>query len=108
MSIVPNISPDTPKEILPLVEKLVSDFDTQKVYLYNLRRSPEGELLSFKLAAVVKTGDKEQTEVKAYRVLDSDVPFEILVYTPKEWEKITSRELSFASRVIRQGVKLYG
>ncbi|HHY51830.1 MAG TPA: nucleotidyltransferase domain-containing protein, partial [Clostridiales bacterium] len=35
-------------------------------------------------------------------------PFDVLLYTPREWEQLTADASTFASRIIQEGTIVYG
>lgn len=90
------------------VDKLVKSYRPEKIYLFSQKSDLDGEITSFKLCLVVDTNDRQEIEKHIYREIDLDIPFDILIYTPEEWEKITHRTASFASRIMENGVLLYG
>lgn len=80
----------------------------EMIYLYNSKKNSGGQLTSFKLAIILETENKLEDERKAYRYIDSDVPFDLLLYTCEEWTELLEQPLSFASRIMSTGTKLYG
>lgn len=85
-----------------------SNFNPEKVILFNVKRSGSGAIRSFKICVIIDTKNKLDTERHIYLDVDSDIPFDVLVYTPSEWEKLLSEKSSFACRVIKEGTYVYG
>ena len=83
-----------------MCHQLVASFHPQKIILSNKKVSTDGALSSFKLCVIA-------TEQKIYLALDFDLPYDILVYTPAEWDKYSTDPDSFASHVNQKGMVLY-
>lgn len=91
-----------------VVDPLVRDFSPLKIYLFSHKIASTGETTSFKLLMVLDTADKEAVQRKAYLDIECDAPFDIVVYTPAEWEMLVKDTSSFAGKISRTGVVLYG
>ena len=94
--------------IQAVCDDIVRQFSPKKIILFNVKNSPGGETRSFKLCVVLETDDIELTEKRIYLDIDSEVPFDVLVYTPREWEKLMLEKNSFANRITREGRYIYG
>lgn len=77
------------------------------VYLYNHRLSAQGRFTTFKLAVVVDLKDKTEAERRIYREVDSDLPFDTILYTPGEWEALKNRKTAFAKHICDTGHIVY-
>ena len=75
--------------------------------LFNVKHSPNGEVKGFKLCVVMETADKAGDEKRIYLDIDSDIPFDVLVYTPREWDALLLEQHSFANRIMREGTCVY-
>ena len=51
---------------------------------------------------------REEAERLIYREVDSPVPFDVVIYTPGQWEQALSLPDSFASQISRTGCDLDG
>jgi hypothetical protein len=78
------------------------------VILYNVKRSVDGEIRSFKICVIINAANKLDTEKHIYLDVDSDIPFDVLVYTPAEWDELLTEKSSFACRIIKEGTYLHG
>lgn len=94
-------------EVSAVVEKIAEICSPQFIYLYNQRIDSRNELSSFKLCIVAGIEDKLACERDIYMKADCDIPFDILMYTPEEWEQLVIKSGSFASRINETGVVLY-
>lgn len=85
-----------------------TDFRPEKIILFNVKRRISGEVGSFKICVIVKTENRLDTERHIYLDIDSEIPFDVLVYTPEEWDSLLNEKSSFACRVIKEGTYIYG
>lgn len=94
--------------IKKVCDEIEKNFNPDKVILYNVKRNVSGEMRGFKICVIVNTANRLDTEKHIYLDVDSEIPFDVLVYTPVEWDKLLSEKSSFACRVIREGTYVYG
>lgn len=97
----------TPEKVRVVLQHLVDVLAPEKVILFSQKTDLQGNVSSFKLCVVVETEDKEQIELDVYLAIDSPVSFDVLVYTPSEWQMLSQQPNSFAHRVLETGVILY-
>ncbi|MDL2233051.1 hypothetical protein LJC63_05665 [Ruminococcaceae bacterium OttesenSCG-928-L11] len=93
--------------VMGVVNKIVELLGPQRIYLYNQRINSRNLISSFKLCIVTEVGDKFAAERDIYMEIDCDVPFDILIYTPAEWEDLIDSETSFARKILDSGLVLY-
>ncbi len=91
-----------------VVQEIARMLSPRAIYLYNQKRNPKGEQTSFKLCVIADVADKGQAEKDIYRQVDCPIPFDVLLYTPREWEQLTADASTFASRIIQEGTIVYG
>ena len=96
------------KEICNVIDYIAKKYSPLQIYLYNRRVGLQNNTTSFKLCAILETPDKACTEHEIYMNIDSTIPFDVLVYTPAEWEGLLADNTSFASRIKENGVIVYG
>jgi hypothetical protein len=94
-------------EIKIVVDWVVEELHPQCIYLYNKRENHKGQVTAFKLCVIAEIDDKPAAERAIYLGIDSEVPFDILLYTPPEWEELTRRDASFAGKIIEMGMIVY-
>lgn len=94
--------------IKSVCKEIADNFGPEKVILYNLKRSLTGEIRSFKICVIVDTENRLETERHIYLDVDSDIPFDVLVYTPAEWDRLLQEKNSFAYRIINEGTYMHG
>ncbi|MEG0570985.1 MAG: hypothetical protein RR497_04995 [Oscillospiraceae bacterium] len=95
---------DTLKEIS---NEIVNLIDPQKIILFSHKTSQLGTTTSFKLCVVTKTNEKSKVEHDIYFNICCDIPFDVIVYTPTEWETLKADEQSFAHNLDLKGRVLY-
>lgn len=59
------------------------------------------------LCVVIDTDDKETLENSIYMSVDLDVSFNLLIYTPDEWNALMRDPQSYAFRIVKKGVAVY-
>ena len=60
------------------------------------------------LCVIASTKDKRSLLTDLYCDTESDTPIDFLLYTPEEWEHSVADSQSFARKLNREGVVLYG
>ena len=98
-----------PKE-LPLVElrdAIVRLAAPETILLVSRKEAVDGSLTAVKLCVVIGEGDPDAVERRLYMDLDSDLPYDVLVYTRGEWDRLAEDAASFASRIRKTGRVLY-
>ena len=96
------------KLIQETVDKIVELFSPSKVIEYNTKYGMDGRLLSFKLCIVGKITDKRRMLTRIFDEVDSDIPYDILLYTHEQFEQPKDSSDAFASRVNQRGRVRYG
>ena len=99
------------KFIKELVQKLV-DFrhEITRIYLISVKVGTSGNLKSFKLGLIVDDCIKSTSELAAsiYFNIDSELPFDIVIYTQTEFYKLNKDVGTFAYKIVEAGTVLYG
>jgi len=75
----------------------------ERIYLYNQKLNCKGEFTSFKLCVVGDFADKQKAEQTLYWEIDSDLPFDVQLYTPREWEELSEKPNAFARHIKNTG-----
>jgi len=100
------------KDIAAALETAVRLLSPTKVYLFGVKTSEGNDCVTdFDLGIVTpliqSDGDRLSLTKEVYFALDTDIPFDLFLYSPSEWEALTGDEASFASRIKRKGRLLY-
>ncbi len=95
-------------ELLDSIRRVASEIEEdvkpKHIILFNQKKGVAGRLLSFKLCVVVETDDKSAVEKRIYLSIESDIPFDVVIYTPDEWNEMVKTPHSFASVIHETGV----
>lgn len=81
------------------------------IILVSNKVNTEGVLTSFKLVVVVKDNPDESLadlECRLYMQIDSDIPFDLVLYKQSEWDKFKCEIGSFAWKIHNTGAYIYG
>lgn len=97
-----------PENIMTVVNSIAQKFSPEKIYLFSNKRGGVGKSAGFKLCIIVESENMAGLEREIYLQVDSEVPFDIVLYTPAIWMKLLERKGSFASRIVSAGVVVYG
>lgn len=87
-------------------DKIRDLFFPEKLIIFS-QKQHRGVVTSFKLCAVIKSENVFKTEHDIYLKVDSEIPFDVIVYSPEEWEKRLRNETSFASEILKKGTEYH-
>ncbi|NMA79057.1 MAG: nucleotidyltransferase domain-containing protein [Clostridiales bacterium] len=93
--------------IKELASQIVASFDPNKIIMFSYKLNIRNEITSFKICMVIDTTDKEQLEKDIYISIDCCIPYDIIIYTPDEWDRLLQIPHSFAEKINATGVVLY-
>ena len=94
--------------ILQTARQLRARFSPERLLLFSRRTDLAGETASFKLCMVADVQDKRAAQREIFAQAQEGPPFEVLIYTPREWAAARERAGSFAQRVEQMGRELPG
>ena len=92
-----------------IAKKLVKEFSPDKVVLFGstvneVPRNPS----DIDLCVVIETDNRRELLAQMYLSLDSEIPVDIVLYTPNEWEQCRKDTCCLAYVIDQEGVVLYG
>lgn len=94
------------KRICEAIKKIAAP---SLLVVFSPKFDTNGKLCDFDAAVVADPADgKKEAVRRIYRGIDSEIPFDVFLYTSREWEELTARPSSFASRALRKGKIVYG
>ena len=98
-----------PKEVSAICERLKTLFDIEKLIIFGIKRSEKQNIVTDVDICVITNEqiDKNIMLKKAYIEIDSDIPFDLFIYTAEEWADRIQHSKSFASRIVRKGCVVY-
>lgn len=98
----------------PIIEEVVNGAvkicDPLRVFLVSHKSDSKGNLISFKICAVVSDAcllSHSDIESQILVKIDCPVPYDVLVYTVSEWNECVEDDFSFAYRIENMGDLLY-
>lgn len=100
------MEPQTMECIRSVAKDIKQAIQPEQIILFNQKLGVGGRLLSFKLCVVVDTADKADIERRIYLGIDSEQPFDVVIYTSNEWNELLSTPHSFARTIRDTGVVL--
>jgi predicted nucleotidyltransferase len=111
------INPKNEKEIMRLTNLLVEKFNPVKVILFGSQAdgtATEDSDIDFCVIANVGSDIESRRDLRgninSYLIRDckSNMPIDVLVYNPLQWNERKNNETDFAKTVNEDGVLLYG
>jgi predicted nucleotidyltransferase len=97
------------EEIENIKKQIINKFQPDKIILFGSQASGTAKLGSdIDLCIIINTSDKRVLLTELYSEIDSRKPFDIVVYTPEEWDKAKNDPGAFAHLINQKGVALYG
>ena len=80
--------------------------NAERLVVYGVKR--EGERVrDVDVCVIADTADKDALAHRLYLEIDSDISFDVLIYTPQEWSALLADPQSYASRIAEKG-QAYG
>jgi len=97
------------KEVSSICNELLALFDIEKMIVFGIKRKENDLSVTDVDIAVISNvlSCKNDWLKKAYLEIDSDIPFDLFLYTPEEWDISVRDSASFASRILRKGCVVY-
>jgi hypothetical protein len=95
-------------KIKSVLDAVIALINPTQIYLYNKKVGSDGKVKSFKLCVVSDFVHKPTAERQIYVNIDSEVPFDVLLYSNTEWNDLSPDASTFAYSVLTGGEKLYG
>ncbi len=79
------------------------------VILFGSRaKGTEREQSDIDICIIAQTTSKRRLAALLSAEIDCELPIDILVYTPSEWDECIKDETSFAAKILKEGRILYG
>ena len=98
------------KEIQTVADAIGSKYQPKAIVLISKKINNQNELISFKIAVLVddNISSISELECKIYLDVDSEIPYDIVIYKASEWLYLKEDTSTFAYKIYSQGVWLYG
>lgn len=78
----------------------------ERLVVYSVKQEG-GRVSGASICVVAATDDKDTLAHRLYLEIDSDISFDVLIYTPEEWSALLADPQSYASRIAEKG-QAYG
>lgn len=90
-------------------KKIIETCDPHMILLFGSRaKGTARETSDVDLCIVAPTSNKRELLTELYFRVDCEHPVDLLLYTPEEWAGSVADPHSFAYKLHREGVRLYG
>lgn len=98
------------KEIQTVADTIGNKYEPKAIVLISKKINNQNELTSFKIAVLVddNISSISELECKIYLDVDSEIPYDIVIYKASEWLYLKEDASTFAYKIYSQGVWLYG
>ncbi len=92
-----------------ITSQIFKTYSPRYIYLFGSQAKGTATSKSdIDLCVVVDTENKRELITDMYCSIVCDIPIDLLVYTPNEWNQCINDSTSFAYKIATEGVKLYG
>lgn len=92
-----------------IIAQIKNLYFPEKVFLFGSQAKGTATKSSdIDLCVVMNTDNKRKLLADMYFNIDSDLPIDFLLYTPNEWANCVEDSASFAYKIVKEGVLLYG
>jgi len=96
------------QELDSIKEQIVSNYQPDKIILFgSLARGVVHKNSDIDLCVIKDTIDKRKLQRDISMHVDSNKPFDIIVYTPKEWDDLSLDKSRIAYIVSKEGKTIY-
>ena len=96
-------------ELEKITRQFVDRYQPEKILLFGSQaKNSAGRDSDIDLCVIVNVTDKRKLLTDMYLNIVSDLPFDVLLYSPNEWEQCVADHTSFACQIIKEGVILHG
>lgn len=85
------------------VNRIVELFHPSRVIEYNTKYDMDDNISAFKLCIVGDIPDKRRMLTRIFDEVDSDIPYDVLLYTDEQFRELTKDDGAFASHVNQKG-----
>ncbi len=92
-----------------ITKQLISMYLPKRLLLFGSQaRDTAASNSDIDLCVVVDTNNKRALLTEMYMNIEASKPFDLLLYTPDEWQNCLTDKTSIAYKINREGLLLYG
>lgn len=96
-------------QIKHILSHILEHCDPCTVILYGEKHAlATGEIKSLDFCIILPEVDKPSLTHKLYLAIESDIPFQVLLYSCREWQTLIQDATSYATAIRKKGTVLYG
>lgn len=89
--------------------KQIAAYSPSRIILFGSQaKGTATERSDIDICVIISTGNKRRLAAELQALIDCDMPVDILIYTPEEWEECRADATSFAHVIDKEGTVLYG
>ena len=97
------------KEIDYIKKQLIEKFNPKEIILFgSVAKGIFRDDSDIDLCIIINTINKRELLTNMYVDIESNIPFDLVLYTIDEWNNCINDTSSFAYSIIKTGVKIYG
>lgn len=97
------------QNIEDIKQQIIDKFNPKEIYLFgSYAKGVVTQHSDIDICVIIDTDNKRQLTQKIYLEVESDMDFDIVIYTPLEWEKYKEDKATFANIINSTGVSLHG
>ncbi len=97
------------EEIDYIKKQLIEKFSPKEIILFgSVAKGIFREDSDIDLCTIADITNKRQSLTNMYVNIESNIPFDLVLYTIDEWNNCINDKSSFAYSIINTGVKIYG
>ena len=95
-------------DVMLIVNQIANKYQPKQVLLFGSQANGTATIKSdIDLCVVLNTDTKRKLLTDMYCNIDAETPFDLLIYTPAEWNNCIDDKSSFAYKLNANGVILY-
>ncbi|MBP0979137.1 MAG: hypothetical protein J6C55_00605 [Oscillospiraceae bacterium] len=95
-------------DIFDILKEIKNLTNPDKLILFHRKVGSSKKTLSFKICIILNIKNKLEIEKNIYKNIDSDIPFDVIIYTQEEWETLKSKKHSFVNKILKTGILIDG
>jgi hypothetical protein len=95
-------------EVEHILSAILKICDPVAVIMYGKKYDVSSDKIkSADFCLIIDSLPKDELLKRIYVEVESDIPYNVLIYTADEWEEMTGDPLSYASRISEKGTVIY-
>jgi len=97
------------REAEHIKEQILEYYSPLKIILFGSLAKKHIKISSdIDICVVIETENKSALVKEMYSKIDSSKPFDLVIYTPEEWQEYKDNTMSFVHCICKEGEVIYG